>query len=245
MEMKREYQKWWSPALEREMELLIFGHSGRKVLVFPTRGGRFYEYEDLRIVQRLASQIEQGEIQLFCIDGIDAETFYCFWAHPSGRINRYQAYEDYVINEVIPFINEQNQHPELISHGCSLGAFHAANIAFKYPKIFTELMAFSGRYDLTLNVEYFSDLFNGFYNEDVYFNTPTHFLPNLSCPKQLAEIRNLKITLVIGQEDPFFQNNLDLCHILNQKDIQHNFYVWEERAHTGYYWRRMASIYFK
>ena len=44
--MNREYHKWWSPNLSRDMELLVFGHSGAKVLVFPTRGGRFYEYRE-------------------------------------------------------------------------------------------------------------------------------------------------------------------------------------------------------
>ncbi len=28
------------------MELLVFGHAGLPVLVFPTSGGRFYEFED-------------------------------------------------------------------------------------------------------------------------------------------------------------------------------------------------------
>jgi esterase/lipase superfamily enzyme len=32
------------------MELLVFGHAGPKVLVFPTRDGRFYEYENLGLV---------------------------------------------------------------------------------------------------------------------------------------------------------------------------------------------------
>lgn len=48
--MNREYHRWYNPRLNRDMELLIFGHGGAKVLVFPTRSGRFHEYEDLRIV---------------------------------------------------------------------------------------------------------------------------------------------------------------------------------------------------
>jgi esterase/lipase superfamily enzyme len=31
------------------MELLIFGHAGAKVLMFPTRDGRFWEYEKLNL----------------------------------------------------------------------------------------------------------------------------------------------------------------------------------------------------
>ncbi len=44
--MYREYHKWFSPHLQREMELLILGHAGARVLVFPTRCGRFYDYEN-------------------------------------------------------------------------------------------------------------------------------------------------------------------------------------------------------
>jgi esterase/lipase superfamily enzyme len=36
--MNREYHRWYSHRLGRDMELLIFGHAGAKVLVFPTRG---------------------------------------------------------------------------------------------------------------------------------------------------------------------------------------------------------------
>lgn len=241
--MQREYHKWWSEHLQRDMELLVFGHAGKKVLVFPTRGGRFYEYENLRITQRLKEKIEQGKIQLFCVDGIDGESFYCFWAHPSGRIARYVAYENYILEEVIPFMDKVNDHPVRVSHGCSLGAFHAANIAFRHPQFFNELVAFSGRFDLTLNVEYFKDLFDGYYNDDIYFNTPTHFLPNIEDSEILTALQEMKIVLVIGEEDPFFQNNRHLSDILRAKDIPHQIYVWAERAHRGYYWRRMAPIY--
>ncbi|EWH09630.1 esterase [Catenovulum agarivorans DS-2] len=241
--MNREYHKWWSKNLDRDMELLVFGHSGEKVLVFPTRGGRFFEYEDLRMPKQLADKIEQGKLQLYCVDGIDGESFYCFWAHPSGRIQRYLAYEQYILKEVLPFMKKKNKNPVVVSHGCSLGAFHAANIAFRHPNKFNKLVAFSGRFDLTLNVEYFKDLFDGYYSEDVYFNTPTHFLPNLQCKKILKQLRAMDITLVIGEEDPFYDNNRALSDILRKQNIEHKLYVWGERAHRGYYWRRMAPLY--
>src|SRR5437879_4998911 len=108
--MIREYHQWMSPRLGREMELLCFGHSGAKVLVFPTRGGRFYEYENMRMVQALAPQIEAGQLQLYCVDGLDHESLYCFWAHPSGRIKRHQQYEEYILHEVLPFMAERNDN---------------------------------------------------------------------------------------------------------------------------------------
>ena len=44
--MHREHHRWHSPSLGRDMELLVFGHGGARVLVFPTSQGRFYEWED-------------------------------------------------------------------------------------------------------------------------------------------------------------------------------------------------------
>ncbi|TDP01242.1 esterase family protein [Marinomonas balearica] len=241
--MNREYHKWWSPNLQRDMELLVFGSGGAKVLVFPTRGGRFFEYENLGMVEKIRHKIEANQLQLFCIDGIDAESFYCYWAHPSGRMTRYMQYEEYVLREVLPLMHTINAHPTTISHGCSLGAFHAANIAFKHPHLFNKLCAFSGRYDLTLQVEYFPNLLDGHYDESVYFNTPTHFLPNLHGHDQLNALRAMDIVLVIGKEDPFLDNNLHLSQILNEKGIDHQLHLWEERAHRGYYWRRMVPLY--
>jgi esterase/lipase superfamily enzyme len=241
--MNREYHKWWSVRLQRDMELLVFGHAGAKVLVFPSRFGRFYEYENLGMVESLRHKIEQGHLQLYCIDSIDTESFYCGWMHPSQRIHRHICYEEYILNEVLPFMQSRNSHECVISHGLSLGAFHAANIVFRYPHFFKKLVAFSGRYDLTLSVECFNDLFDGFYNEDIYFHTPNHFLPNLECSWRLNKLREMEITLVIGKEDPFLQNNEQLSAILSQKGISHQLSIWNDRAHKGYYWRCMATLY--
>jgi esterase/lipase superfamily enzyme len=52
--MVREYHKWHSPRLSRQMELLVFGHAGLPVVVFPTSGGRFYEFEDRGMIAALS-----------------------------------------------------------------------------------------------------------------------------------------------------------------------------------------------
>ncbi|MDG3086072.1 alpha/beta hydrolase-fold protein [Vibrio hannami] len=241
--MHREYHNWWSPNLGRNMELLIFGHAGAKVLVFPTRGARFYEYENLRIVDSIADKIKAGHMQLYCVDSIDTESMYCYWAHPHGRINRHKQYEEYILQEVMPLMAMKNDHPCTISHGCSLGAYHAANIFFRHPHLFAKLAAFSGRYDLTWGIESFGDLFDGFYCEDIYYHTPTHFLQNLNCPDRLRNIANSDIVFTIGKEDPFLQNNHLISEILNQKGIGHQMHEWDGRAHRGRYWRQMAPLY--
>ena len=241
--MNREYYRWYSHRLGRDMELLVFGHAGAKVLVFPTRDGRFWEYEQLGLVAALAPKIEAGHLQLYCVDSIDHETFYCFWCHPADRIRRHAAYEDYILHEVLPLMAMKNGHPCTISHGCSLGAFHAANLAFRHPHLFNKLVALSGRFDLTLQVEHFGDLLGGHYDELVYFHTPSHFLPNLDCPQRLDSLRRMDIVLVVGSEDPFLDNTRHISHTLWQKGVWHALRIWDGRAHRGSAWRSMAPLY--
>lgn len=241
--MKREYHRWWSPNLERDMELLVFGHAGAKVLVFPTRYARFYEYENMRMHDQIRHKIAAGHLQLFCVDSIDHESLYNHQVEPYWRIQRHIQYEEYLLNEVYPFMQSCNQNPCTISHGCSLGAYHATNIALRHPHLFDKLCAFSGRFDLTLQIEYFTNLFSGFYNDDIYFHTPSHFLPNLSCPMKLNELKKMDIVLTIGRDDPFLNNNIQLSETLYSKGIDHQLHIWDHRAHSAYYWRRMVRVY--
>ncbi|MFB9947387.1 esterase family protein [Rhizobium puerariae] len=241
--MNREYLRWYSPRLNREMELLVFGHAGAKVLMFPTRDGRFFEYEELGLIASLADKVEAGHLQLYCVEGLARETFYGFEWHPAERIQRHAAFEDYILHEVLPLMAARNPHDCTIVHGCSLGAFQAASLVFRHPHLFRKLVAFSGRYDLTLKVESFGDLFDGYYDDMVYFHTPSHFLPGLGCGWQLERLREMDIVLTIGEGDPFLDNNRHLSRILGEKGVGHRMHVWDGRAHRAGAWRKMAALY--
>jgi esterase/lipase superfamily enzyme len=225
------------------MELLIFGHAGAKVLMFPTRDGRFWEYEKLDVVASLAGKVDAGQLQLFCIEGLARETFYDASRHPADRIRRHAAFENYILEEVIPLMAWMNAHDCLIAMGCSLGAFQAASLVLRHPHLFRKLAAFSGRFDLTMKVEGFEDLFDGYYGEDVYFHTPTHFLPGLACPWRLEKLRQLDIVMAVGDADPFLESNRHLSRLLDEKGVRHQLHVWEGRAHRAGAWRGMAALY--
>ena len=109
--MKRQYHKWFSHPLGRDMELLAFGHAGAKVLVFPTREGRFYDYENWGLVNALRPSIEGGHIRLFCVDGVDSESLYCRAVPPPARAGRHRQYEGYILQEVIPLMLSENGVP--------------------------------------------------------------------------------------------------------------------------------------
>ncbi|PYE26700.1 esterase/lipase superfamily enzyme [Rhizobium sp. PP-CC-3A-592] len=241
--MNREYLRWYSPRLHRHMELLVFGHAGAKVLMFPTREGRFWEYETLGLVDALADKVRAGHLQLFCIEGLARETFYDRSLHPADRIRRHRALEEYVLNEVLPLMAHKNPYGATIVHGCSLGAYQAASLVFRHPHLFSKLVAFSGRYDLTLEIESFSNLLDGHYDDEVYFHTPTHFLPGLSQDWRLDRLKSVDIVLTIGNADPFLDNNRHLSQLLSEKGVGHQLHVWDGRAHRGQSWRKMAALY--
>ena len=171
--MNREYHKWYSGHLSRDMELLVFGHGGLPVIVFPTSGGRFFEFEDRSMVAALGGKIEAGELQLFCVDSVDMESWYNKQVSPRWRIARHVQYDDYLIHEVVPLVRAKNQNGHLVSLGCSFGGFHAANIALRHPDVFAGFLSMSGAFELR-------NFLRGYYDQDVYFNQPLDCLPSLS-----------------------------------------------------------------
>ena len=233
--MNREFHRWYSPRLNRDMEMLIIGHAGARVLIFPTSQGRYYEYEDRGMVANLADQIENGSLQLYCVDSVDAESFYNGWAHPSGKITRHIQYEDYIVNEVLPLSRAKNPNPFMITHGCSFGAYHAVNIAFRHPHLFGRVLALSGKYDMS----YF---FGGYYDDNIYYNTPSHYVPNLSDHNQLEALRRMDIVIVAGQDDPNIENNRALSRALWEKGVSHAFREWDGWSHDLPYWMKMTRM---
>ena len=234
--MNREFHRWFSPRLQRDMDLLVFGHAGARMLVFPTSMGRFYEFEDRGMVDTVADQIERGNLQVYCVDSVDAESFYCRWAHPSGRITRHMQYEGYIIEEVLPLSRSKNPNPFMIVHGCSFGAYHAMNIALRHPHHFGRVLAFSGLYDMT-------SFFDGYYDSNVYLNTPSAYVPNMHEPWQLDALRNMDIVMAVGQQDPHIENNRHLSHALWEKGVWHAFREWDGWAHDWPYWQNMLRLY--
>jgi len=225
------------------MELLVFGKSGTKVLFFPPRMGRFYDYENWRVIKSMQEKIEAGYLQIFCLDSIDTETFYNKKDHPDHRICRHNLFESYVLNEVFPFMGKLNSNPNIIAAGCSLGAFHAVNIAMRHPTKFCKVVGMSGRYDLTFSKAYYDDLMSGFYNDNVYYNMPTQYLKNIEDQFYIKQINKMDIVIVIGKQDLFLENNYRLKSILDSKGISYQFYEWDGEAHKAYYWRQMVKFY--
>ena len=130
----------------------------------------------------------------------------------------------------------KNQNPFLMSHGCSFGAYHAVNIAFRHPHLFGRVLALSGKYDMRR-------FFGGYYEDTPYHNTPSHFVPQMHDHNQLEALRRMDIVLVAGQHDPNIENNRALSRALWEKGVPHAFREWDGWSHDWPFWKKMVRQY--
>lgn len=234
--MRRHYHRWFSPSLGRDMELLVFGHAGARVLVFPTSLGKYYEWEDRGMVDVLSHHINQGWLQIFCVDSIDAESWYARDRHPGERAWRHMQYERYVLDEVVPLMQSVNQNPYTIATGASFGAYHALNLALRHPHAVNRVIGLSGMYDVTI-------MTGGFEDHNVYVNNPAHYMMSLDDHGHLEAIRRQDIILATGRDDPHRQNNEHMSGVLWNKGVWHALRLWDGWSHDWPYWRDMIRLY--
>lgn len=237
--MHREYTRWFSPALNRDMEMLIFGHGGRPVLVFPSSMGKFFEFEDRAMVETMRWEVESGHVTFFCVDSIDTESFYCKWAHPSGRIRRHQQYDSYLVHEVMPLMKHRGGRGRVAVTGCSFGGYHAMNFALRHPDCVETCVSMSGAYDIR-------PFMDGYYDNEVYFNNPVDFLPQTSDPWFLGQYQHdIRWILGAGEHDICLEANRQMAGIMGAKGIPHWFDFWGWGAvHDWPLWRLMVKKYF-
>jgi esterase/lipase superfamily enzyme len=234
--MNREYHRWHSPSLGREMELLVFGHAGTRLLVFPTSKGKFYEWEDRKMMEVLRPELEKGQLQAYCVDSVDEESWYAWHKHPAERAWRHVQYENYILHEVLPLVSQKNSTPYLIVTGASFGAYHAMNFALRHPEITNRVIALSGVY----NIERW---LGGYRDDNIYYNCPCLYLPNENQESRLSLLKRLDIILAAGRDDPNIDNNRWLSDVLWSKGIWHALRIWDGWAHDWPWWQQMIRLY--
>jgi esterase/lipase superfamily enzyme len=234
--VKLERHQWHSPALGREMELLLVGHGGARVLVFPTSLGNHHEWVDRRMHEVLGEHLGRGWIQLYCLDQVHGESWYGDHLHPAQRALRHLDYDRYLRDEVVPFTLAQNSNPYLIAAGASFGAYHAACFGFRHPHLVNRIIGMSGLYDV-------KRLTGGYSDPNVYACNPSDFMRHEHDPARLEAFRRQDIIFVVGQDDPSCQNNRELSAVLWQQGIGNALRIWDGWAHDWPYWERMIRLY--
>jgi esterase/lipase superfamily enzyme len=220
--------------------MAVYGHYGIALLLVPTAAADYLEYERFKLIESIAPFIEAGRVKVFSINSINKESWLNDSLEPRNKSIRHQQFNNYVYQEVIPFIRQYtSQETPIIICGASFGALHSANLFFKRPDLINGCIAMSGVYDLT-------EYTKGYYDEDVYFNSPCHYLPNLSDHSILELIRKSKhIHILSGSgdhEDPDAARRL--AGILYAKGIWYELDIWgPDMRHDWPTWRAMLPHY--
>ena len=238
--MERWLTGWYSPALGKEMPVAVYGHYGFALLLIPTAAADYLEYERFQLIDAIAPFIEAGKVKVFSINSINTESWMNYALDGRQKVVRHQQYNDYVFNEVLPFVRTHTSaDTPVITGGASFGALHSANLFFKRPDIINGCLSMSGVYDLT-------EYSRGYYDEDVYFNSPIHYIPNLTDHGILEQIRRSRhIHLLTGSgehEDP--EANRRFGGVLYSKGINYELDIWgPEWRHDWPTWRAMLPHY--
>lgn len=238
--MHREITSWYSPSLNKEMEVAVYGHYGFALLLIPTAASDFLEYERNGLIESIKPFIDSGKVKVYCINSNNGESWLNPYMHGYDKAVRHQLFNDYVIKEVIPFIKDTtSSNNEIIAAGASFGAFHAANLFFKHPDLINGVIAMSGCYDLSVYTD-------GYYDDNVYFNSPVHYLAQLKAEWHLSLYRESRhIHFVTGSgahERPEYSQHISA--ILNSKNVHHELDIWgADIPHDWWVWQKMLPYY--
>ena len=243
--MQTHYEKWYSPALDRDMELKVYGRGGKPVLFIPCQDGRFFDFENFGMTGAWAPFLETGQATVFSVDTIDTETWSNKGGDPGWRIRRHEAWIRYLTEEVAPYIRGfcrdygWQSDPGILVFGCSLGAMHAANLYFRFPGIFDELLALSGVY----GAEYG---FDGYMDELVYLNSPVHYLANMPADHPYLPLyRAHRAVICVGQGPWELTDHTRALHrVLVEKGIPAwvDYWGWDV-AHDWPWWFKQVSYF--
>ncbi len=231
--------RWYSPRIEQEVQLVRWGTYGTPVLLFPTAGGDAEEVERFHLIRVLEPLLEAGRIKIYSTDSVAGRAWisgkktgeYC-----SKLQNHFDAF---IYEEVTPAIRKDcaTDDIEIIAAGASIGAFNSVATLCRHPDAYKLAIAMSGTFDLSKYLE-------GRFNQDFYFSSPLHYLPNLEGP-QLDTLRRRSILLPTGEgnyED--IGESWRLAKLLGAKGIPNRVDSWgPEYHHDWVTWREMLPKY--
>lgn len=240
--MNIEHHSFHSSKLGRKMEFKSYGHAGKPMIVFPSSGGRFFEYEGFGMIEACKHYIENGLIRVYTVDSIDNETWLNKEKSVSDIAKFHNVYDAYIIDELVPFVRKHNNYDGgMIATGCSMGGYHSANFYFKHPDIFDTVIALSGIYDARFFVgENLGDF-------DVYINSPVDYLAQIQDNHYLENYRKGNIIICTGQgawEEDAVRDTKALEDLLNSKSIPAWIDYWGTDVNHDWDWWRIQMPYF-
>lgn len=212
--------------------MLVFGDRGFPVIVFPTTSGMYYEAKDFLLMESIRWYIEQGLVQVYCVDGMNEESWYNKSIHPADRVRTHNAYDNLILHDLVERVRWNTGAGRVAVAGCSFGGYQAANFAFRHPGYVSHMFSMSGAYDIR-------SFMQGYYDENTYYNNPVDYLPNLDDPN----LWRMDIVLGAGEHDICRGDNEQLSGILHSKGVNHWLDIRAGQVHDWPLWRDMFPHY--
>lgn len=238
--MRRELTSWYSPSLQKEMPIVTYGDYGFALLLIPTAAADYLEYERFQLIDYLAPFINSGKVKVFSVNSINTESWMNNDMLGEHKAIRQNQFNDYIFNEVVPFIkNSTSWDTPIITCGASFGALHSMNLFLKRPDLINGVIAMSGVYDLT-------EYTKGFFDNQVYFNSPMHYIPNLTDHGVLEQIRSSHHIHILTGSGEFEAPDAAraFAGVLYNKGINYELSVWgNEWRHDWETWRAMLPLF--
>ena len=235
----KDASSWYSQRVQQWVQLVRWGHYGTPLLVFPTAGGDGEEIERQGLIGALWPLIEAGRVKAYSLDSIAGRAWlekqdprHCTWLQ--------NQFDLMIRHEVIPAIRTdcRSDGIEIIAAGASIGAFNAIATLCRHPDAVRAAIGMSGTYDL-------SPWLRGHFDDDFFFSSPWHYLPNLNGGPQLEALRRRFILMAFGGgrwEAP--GESWHMADVLGAKGIPNRVDAWgPEWDHDWPTWRRMLPLY--
>lgn len=180
--------------------MIAYGHYGRPVLAFPAEAGRAWDLENNAMIESVADLIDAGRVKIYAVDSADAWTWSDRTVPIEERARRHGDYENWILHDVVGWITGDcggaggaGSAVEIATLGCSLGAYHAVNLALKHADVFPLAIGLSGNYDPTSWHAW------GEQGDATYFNNPMAYVPHLDGGHLDWLQQRLSVLLVVGQ----------------------------------------------
>ena len=104
--MRIEYHKHYSGHLGRDMEFKVYGHGGKPVMFIPCQSGRFFDFENFKMIDYWAKFIEEGRCTVYAVDSIDDIAWAALGSANRWRIKNHERWYRYLTEALLSFFRD-------------------------------------------------------------------------------------------------------------------------------------------
>jgi esterase/lipase superfamily enzyme len=223
---------YFSNILNRIIDIEVTGHWGHPILMFPSSYGSYTQNRDFGLNDTVMHFVEQGKIKLYNIETLDGWSFYAEHMSSEDKIAHYEQYLRFIVEELIPRIQQDCHTHRVAVAGCSFGGYHAGNIAFRFPDLVSHLFSMSGVFNIR-NLAPLSD------DMRIYFNCPDEFVLN----DESWKYKHMHIVLNTSDWDICLSRNQHMHEVLNSKGIAHWYDERKWMEHDWPLWKMVFPEY--